>query len=94
VFHAGYLSPYKEMEGHGPNFPEPPPELVEGEPEYKIEHIVNMRCFRCNKKTQYKVRWKGYTEAHDSHQKKSTFLTTSYYILLHLIPLILGVRKE
>jgi len=28
------------------------------------------------------------------HQKKSTFLTTSYYILLHLIPLILGVRKE
>jgi len=29
-----------------------------------------------------------------AHQKKSTFLTTSYYILLHLIPLILGVRKE
>jgi len=29
-----------------------------------------------------------------THQKKSTFLTTSYYILLHLIPLILGVRKE
>jgi len=28
------------------------------------------------------------------HQKKSTFLTTSYYILSHLIPLILGVRKE
>ena len=29
-----------------------------------------------------------------THQKKSTFLTTSNYILLHLIPLILGVRKE
>ena len=28
------------------------------------------------------------------HQKKSTFLTTSYHILLHLITLILGVRKE
>src|SRR6267142_1528577 len=31
---------------------------------------------------------------HCRHQKKSTFLTTSYYILSHLIPLILGVRKE
>src|SRR6266850_921850 len=66
VFHAGYLLPYKEMEEHGPNFPEPPPKLMEGEPEYEIERIVDMRCFRCNKKTQYKVQWKGYAEAHDS----------------------------
>jgi len=66
VFHAGYLSPYKEMKEHGPNFPEPPPELVEEEPEYKIECIVDMRHFGCNKKLQYKVRWKGYTEAYDS----------------------------
>jgi len=66
VFHTGYLSPYKEMEEHSPNFPEPPPELVEGEPEYKIECIVNMRRFGHNKKLQYKVRWKGYAEAHDS----------------------------
>jgi hypothetical protein len=28
------------------------------------------------------------------HQKKSTFLIPSYYILLHLIALILRVRKE
>src|SRR6267142_2030122 len=66
VFHVGYLLPYKEMEEHGPNFPEPPPELVEGEPEYEIERIVNMRCFGRNKKLQYKVHWKGYAEAHDS----------------------------
>jgi len=66
VFHAGYLSPYKEMEEHSPNFPEPPPELVEGEPEYEIEHIVDMRRFGYNKKLQYKVHWKGYAKAHDS----------------------------
>ena len=28
------------------------------------------------------------------HQQKSTFLILSYSILLHLIPLILGVRRE
>ena len=28
------------------------------------------------------------------HQQKSTFLISSYSILLHLIPLILGVRRE
>jgi len=28
------------------------------------------------------------------HQQKSTFLIPSYSILLHLIPLILGVRRE
>src|SRR5271163_2137008 len=36
VFHASLLSPYKENNVHGENFPEPPPELVEGEPEYEI----------------------------------------------------------
>jgi hypothetical protein len=66
VFHAAYLSPYKETEEHGPNFLEPPPDLIEGEKEYKVEHIINMRQFGCNKKLQYKVRWKGYSEAHDS----------------------------
>ena len=28
------------------------------------------------------------------HQQKSTFLIPSYSILLHLVPLILGVRRE
>jgi len=54
------------MEEHSPNFPEPPPKLVEGEPEYEIKHIVSMRHFGHNKKTQYKVHWKGYAKAHDS----------------------------
>jgi hypothetical protein len=66
VFHAAYLSPYKETEEHGPNFPEPPPDLIEGEKEYEVERIINMRHFGRNKKLQYKVRWKGYSEAHDS----------------------------
>jgi hypothetical protein len=50
VFHTAYLSPYKETEEHGPNFPEPPPDLIEGEKEYKVEHIVDMRHFGHYKK--------------------------------------------
>ena len=37
VFHASLLTPYREMPEHGINFHEPPPELIEGEEEYKVE---------------------------------------------------------
>jgi hypothetical protein len=43
VFHASLLSPYIEMELHGPNFPEPPPDIVEGDPEFEVEQIVGSR---------------------------------------------------
>jgi hypothetical protein len=43
VFHASLLSPYKEMEEHGTNFLEPPPDLVEGEEEYKVEQVLDLR---------------------------------------------------
>jgi hypothetical protein len=43
VFHASLLSPYKEMEEHGANFPELPPDLVEGEEEYEVEQVLDSR---------------------------------------------------
>jgi Integrase zinc binding domain len=43
VFHASLLSPYKEMEEHGTNYPEPPPDLIEGEEEYEVEEILGSR---------------------------------------------------
>jgi hypothetical protein len=43
VFHASLLSPYKETEVHGANFPEPPPDLVEGEEEYEVEQVLDSR---------------------------------------------------
>jgi hypothetical protein len=55
VFHASLLLLYKEMEEHGRNFPEPPPDLINGEEEWEVECIVGMRHFRCNKKLQYRV---------------------------------------
>jgi len=40
IFHASLLTPYKETDQHGPNFIEPPPEIVEGEEEWEIEKIL------------------------------------------------------
>src|ERR1700730_6376426 len=64
VFHASLLTPYKETEKHGPNFLEPPPELIEGEPEWEVEQILGDRTYR--RKKQFLIRWKGYAPAHDS----------------------------
>ena len=41
VFHATLLTPYHENATHGPNFLEPPPDLVDGEEEYEVEAIVS-----------------------------------------------------
>jgi len=37
VFHASLLSPYHEMQAHGPNFSQPPLDLIDGEEEYEVE---------------------------------------------------------
>jgi len=40
VFHASLLTPYKETDQHGPNFLEPPPDILEGKPEWEVEQIL------------------------------------------------------
>ncbi len=64
VFHASLLTPYKETPEHGPNFLEPSPELIDGEPEWEVEQIMDTR--RRHNQLQYLVRWKGFSEAHNS----------------------------
>jgi hypothetical protein len=66
VFHTSLLSPYKETEEHGENFPEPPLDLAEGEEEYEVEQVLGSRQHGHEKKLQYLLRWKGYSQAHDS----------------------------
>ena len=43
VFHAKLLHPYKETTEYGENFTEPPPNLVKGVAEWKVEKILDMR---------------------------------------------------
>jgi Chromo (CHRromatin Organisation MOdifier) domain len=66
VFHVSLLTPYKEMEEHGLNFAEPPPELIDEQEEYEVEQVLASRLYGCWKKLQYLIRWKGYSHAHDS----------------------------
>jgi len=40
VFHASLLTPYKETEKHGPNFLEPPPDLIDGKEEWEVKEIL------------------------------------------------------
>ena len=60
VFHTSLLSPYKEMEEKGVNFPWLPGELVEGIEEYGVEEVINHHYHRCGCKLQYLIKWLGY----------------------------------
>ena len=58
VFYAFLLSPYKEIEVHGPNFSKPPPDLIGTKEVYEIEQIVSHQgTSGCCK---YLTMWKGY----------------------------------
>ena len=62
VFHASLLTPYRETSEYGPTIPRPPPDIIEGEPEYEVEAIINHRTTHRGQR-QYLTRWKGYTDA-------------------------------
>ena len=63
VFHIDLLTPYKETPMHGPNYLEPPPDLIDREEEYEVEAILDSRKWGRRCKQQYLVKWKGYSEA-------------------------------
>jgi Chromo (CHRromatin Organisation MOdifier) domain len=65
VFHADLLSPYKETEAYGTPYMRPPPDIKEGEEEYEVKAILDMRHFSRWKKLQYLVHWVGYPHADD-----------------------------
>ena len=66
VFHVDLLTKYRETEEHGPNYERPPPEIIEGEPKWEVEKIINSRLHGRHKKLQFLVRWKGFPPSEDS----------------------------
>ena len=69
VFHATLLSPYQETNTHGPNFSQPPPNMIDAEEEYKIDWIV-AHCGN-GKNCQYLTAWKGYPSSENTWEPKS-----------------------
>lgn len=63
VFHTSLLSPYKETTLHGPNYEEPPPDLIDDQPEWEVKAILDLRRFGRARTLQYRVRWKGYSDS-------------------------------
>ena len=64
VFHINRLSPWKGNNINGQEPPPPGPLLVEGEEEYEVGHIRDIRKMGHTLKAL--VRWKGYGEGNDT----------------------------
>jgi len=47
------LHPYQKTEQYGINFQEPPPDLIDGEPEWEVEKILNVHMW--GRKKQYLI---------------------------------------
>ena len=63
MFHVDLLTPYRETEFHSANYNQPPPDLMGGEEEYKVEQVLDECIYGCWKKKQYLVKWKGYPDS-------------------------------
>jgi hypothetical protein len=69
VFHAALLSPYRETTAHGPNYPQPPPDLIEGEEQYEVEAILAHKRTRGG--LRYLIKWTGYPSGESTWQVES-----------------------
>ena len=70
VFHANLITPYKETELHGLNYTRLPPDLVDGEEEFEVEKIIDMKQMGRGRKTYYLVKWKGYPTSDNSWEPR------------------------
>ena len=70
AFHRNLLTRYNETREYGENYPEPPPEIIEGGEEYEVEGILDSRRKGRGRNLEYLVKWKGWSEAHNSWEPK------------------------
>jgi Chromo (CHRromatin Organisation MOdifier) domain len=66
VFHTSLIMAYTETPSHGPNFTQPPPDLIDGEAEYKVEQIRSHQSWGQCKTLQYLIKWKGYPKSNNT----------------------------
>ena len=63
TFHISLLEPYKDNKFPSQIQTPLPPIEIDGEPEYKLEEILDSRLHR--NKLQYRATWTGYSPEHD-----------------------------
>jgi len=63
TFHISLLELYNDNKLPSQGSEPPPPILIEGEPEYELEEIIDSRLHY--NKLQYRAKWTGYSPEHD-----------------------------
>ena len=81
IIHATLLSPYHENDIYRTNYLSPPPDLIEGEHEYRVGAIITHK--RQGRGHVYLIKWKGYPTGDNSWEPKqnlthATTILTKY----------------
>src|SRR5713101_2053914 len=61
VFHASLLSSYHKTSTHGPNFTQPPLDLIDGDAHYEVKKILDLHLYQ--NQLQYLVKWVSYLDS-------------------------------
>ena len=81
VFHVSKLNPYHE-DPEQLNHPQPPPDIVEGKPEWEVEAILGSKIIR--NQLKFLVKWKGWPDSENSWEpeaniENATELVEAFY---------------
>lgn len=68
VFHVSKLEAYRE-DPEQPNFPVPPPDIVEGEPEWEVEEILDAKFL--HNRLYFLVKWLGWPDSENSWEPEA-----------------------
>ena len=65
------MYPFRETSEHRANFIELSSDIIDGELEWEVEHIIGTQLYGWKKEQQYQVHWKGYSATHDTWKPTS-----------------------